>query len=240
MKNAIKIYICDDNFEFAVRLEQEIISNFDDKRLLTIIKFKSGKELISQFVKEDADIVFLDIDMPELSGFDAAEKLQEIKQDILIVFVTNYDDLVYKSWRYQPFWFIRKSHLDELNVVLGMFMKRIDFLYDSENLIINFAADNTTIKLNLTKIQYIQSHRHYLIIKGEDGEKKIRGTLSSAEEQLKPFYFIRIQNGIIVNCRYVLKVTSRDVILHNGEKLHISRTKIKYTKEVFQNFSREF
>ena len=58
--------------------------------------------------------------MPELDGFEVAEKLQSSKKNALIIFITSHEDKVYQSWKYQPFWFVRKSHMEDLNVVFPL------------------------------------------------------------------------------------------------------------------------
>jgi two-component SAPR family response regulator len=73
-----------------------------------IYPFSGAGALINYMDSTYFDVIFLDIDMPEITGFDAAKKVKEISPESKIIFVTSKHDLVYNSFEYQPFYFIRK------------------------------------------------------------------------------------------------------------------------------------
>ena len=112
----MKLYLCDD--ELKIREEiSEVVSNALPEA--EVCCFSDGKSLLKQLNREPCDILLLDIDMPELSGMDVAEQLVKLSQKPLLIFVTNHDELVYESFRYHPFGFVRKQFLDkELDKVL--------------------------------------------------------------------------------------------------------------------------
>ncbi len=118
----IRIAVCDDDREFSARLKLLINKYyFEEKVEFYAAVFNSGMGLL--FGKKDYNAVFLDIDMPNIGGFEIAEKLSS---DILIVFVTAHDELVYSSLKFRPFRFIRKGHLEnELPKVLADLKKEI-------------------------------------------------------------------------------------------------------------------
>lgn len=65
------------------------------------------------------DVVFLDIDMSVFSGMDIAAFLNEKHPNTILIFVTSHDALVYQSFQYHPFGFVRKTYLrEELQDVL--------------------------------------------------------------------------------------------------------------------------
>lgn len=85
----------------------------------------------------------------------------------------------------------------------------------------------------------IESYKHNIIIRFKDNtEKQLRCKMSDAERQLLPSHIVRVQNGILVNCRCISKITSREVILLNGERVNLSRQRIAYVKSEFQNYLR--
>ena len=238
MKDIIKICICDDQDIFLQQVEDKVREILQGVREFSIAKFNNGDELIEKGLEYDVDIVLLDIEMPGISGFDVAEALRGKKSNVEIIFITGHDDLVFNAWEYQPFWFIRKSHLNELNHVLIKLIDKIDYLHNSSNSIIELKTEADSIKIDVNKIKYIQSYGHYLIIKSQNKEWKTRGKISEAEEQLSSSDFVRIQNSVIVNCRFVLKVNSRELILIDGERICISRQKVNEVKVTFQDFLR--
>ena len=66
MKDNLKFYICDDNIDFANIIKKEITLCVNDKRNCETTVFNSGAALLKQFDIQAADVVLLDIDMPEM------------------------------------------------------------------------------------------------------------------------------------------------------------------------------
>lgn len=239
MKNEIKIYLCDDNQAFNEEITHKIHSMIDRHRIYEIMTFNDGRELITQWNKEFADVVFLDIDMPTMTGFEVCEELQKSKRDAVIIFITSHEDKVYQSWEFQPFWFVRKSHLSDLDKVFPKLLMKIDAEHEKEKYIFNLVTETKTVQLDINAVKYIQAFKHYILIKYINEEHaKIRCKISDVEKQLQSLYFVRIQNGVVINCRFISKITSRDVILTDGESIHINREKVDFVKEEFQKFIR--
>lgn len=239
MKELLKIYICDDNSDFINKIKTQISISIKDKRSYEISEFDNGEELLKKFDDEFPDVVLLDIDMPGMNGFEIASLLQERKDDILIVFVTSHEDKVYQSYEYHPFWFVRKSHMHDLSIVIPKLLRKIDAEEEKKKLVFNLKAENRTIELDINTITYIESFRNDIIIRDRiSGEKQVRCKIADAEKQLYPMNIIRIQNGVLVNCRYISKITSREVILTDDTRLGLSRSRIDYVKEEYQNFIR--
>lgn len=239
MRDNLKFYVCDDNNGFADRIKKEIDLYMNGRRNYETVIFNSGTALLKQFDKQAADVVLLDIDMPEMNGFEVASLLQKRKEDILILFVTSHEDKVYQSYDYHPFWFIRKSHMHDLRVVIPILLRKIDAEEERTRLTFNLKTENCVVELDINTTIYIESYKNDIIIRDRvAGEKQIRCKITDAEKQLYPLNIIRIQNGILVNCRYISKITSREVILTDGTHLGLSRSKIDFVREEYQNYIR--
>lgn len=110
----IKIAICDD---------EPIICSLYQTKVQFILKEHESEASIDTYTQplkflealkvQEYDLILLDIDMPEISGLQLAEKIQELPKRPLLIFVTNQDALVYQTFLYHPFSFIRKSFLEE-------------------------------------------------------------------------------------------------------------------------------
>ena len=239
MRDNLKFYICDDNSDFADRIKKEIDLYMNDRRNYETVVFNSGVALLKQFDKQVADVVLLDIDMPEMNGFEVASLLQKRKEDILILFVTSHEDKVYQSYDYHPFWFIRKSHMHDLQVVIPKLLRKIDIEEERKRLTFNLKAENCVVEIDINTVIYIESYKNDIIIRDRvSGEKQVRCKITDAEKQLYSLNIIRIQNGILVNCRYISKITSREVILTDGTHFGLSRSKIDFVRGEYQNFIR--
>ena len=107
----MRIAVCDDNKVTLDFLCEEIGREFSKTKAdFSLDVFENGADFLSQHEKTPFDIVFLDIDMPTINGFEIAERINK-NNSSLIVFVTSHDELVYSSFKFQPFRFIRKNHI---------------------------------------------------------------------------------------------------------------------------------
>lgn len=149
MKENLKFYICDDNADFLNELKNKIDISVNDRRACDIYTFENGEELLKQFDNAFAEVVLLDINMPGMNGFEVASLLQKRKEDVFIVFVTSHEDKVYQAYEYHPFWFIRKSHMHDLNVVIPKLLRKIDAEEERKRLIFNLKAENCMLELDL-------------------------------------------------------------------------------------------
>lgn len=240
MKNNVIIYLCDDNLDFIDIITDKLKSiGISVQRQCEIKPFSDIRKMIELFEHYAADVVFLDIDMPYMTGFEAAKRLQKIKENVNIIFVTSHEDKVFQSYEYHPFWFVRKSHLEDLQIVLSRLFTKIDSEYEDKQPMFKLIAENRTIEIDIKNVIYIQAYKHYIIIKNSNSnEIQIRCKISDAQQQLAQFHFVRIQNSIIVNCRFISQVTRKTVILQNAEEFNISRDKIDYVKKEYQKFMR--
>lgn len=106
----IRVIICDDNIVFMNHFKEIVessLSNYtDDFQISTV---SNGKLLLAKHMESEFDIIFLDIDMPDISGFDVAKVLRDNNSRCFLIFITNHSELVYESMDFQPFNFIRKN-----------------------------------------------------------------------------------------------------------------------------------
>lgn len=240
MKNDIAVFLCDDDHVFVDIIQAKIKDILVLKqRSYKIYDFFAGEALIKAFSQLEPDVIFLDIDMPDITGFEAAERLQKIKPSVNIVFITSHEDKVFQSYEFHPFWFVRKSHLEDLIIVLDKLISKIDAERAAEKQFTKLISENKTIEIDIKETIYIQAYKHYIIIKNLDGsEKQIRCKISDAEQQLSAYDFIRIQNSVIVNCRFITKVTSKNVVLQDKDEFNVSRDRSEYVKVAYQRFMR--
>lgn len=114
--NNICVKICDDDTLLRQRLEEMILAAMEKHGYSCVCRcYATGQEFWKDVdIKED--LIFLDIDLPNTSGFEIAEKLAKQKKNRKIVFVTGYDNYVFPSLEYYPFYYLRKSQLSEEKV----------------------------------------------------------------------------------------------------------------------------
>lgn len=227
----IRLAICDDELSYQNILKQKILSIFEkEKTNVEISTYSSGEELLKAMKDKKADVIFLDIDMPEMSGLNVAGDVMNILPKVSLVFVTNRDDLVFDALRCNPFKFIRKSHLDE---ELADSIKSVIEKTVKEDFTLVLDDGKQIISLSVHEIHYIESIKHYVYIYTDLQEYKLRLKLSECEEKINDYGFIKIHNSILVNTRKIKKITSKEVILVDDKTLPISRANADNVKSQY-------
>lgn len=87
----IKIALCDDIIEYNKKMESLIVRYEEDNHIeVKVVSYGSGTQLLLNFQKRKFDIIFLDISMPDMDGFETAEQIRRIDQEVSIIFCTSY------------------------------------------------------------------------------------------------------------------------------------------------------
>ena len=226
----MKIAVCDDETKILEDIKGIILNLYPG---YDVNLFSSGEEFLES--GEKPDVLLLDIDMPGMSGMDVASKLAEKETDTLMVFVTAHDELVYDSFKYHPFAFVRKTYLrEELSGVL----KDCRLKIDKKNKHYVFKSGFETVSLPLDEILYFESFANYLTVKTNTLEYKTRSTISGAQSELEKNDFLRIHKGFLVNLEHVKTVKTDELLLDNDETLPIGKSYSEEARKVILKYMR--
>ena len=229
----MKIAICDDERIFTDIFREKLEMTAEKCGIeCTVSAFLNGAEMISMLNMFDA--VFLDVDMPGLSGEETAEYIIGLEKALPIIFVTNHDDFVFSSFRYRPFGFLRKRYIDsELEDII----KRLDKYLAEIERCYTFNSHNKLISVRLNDINYIEVYGHETLVHTANAVLATSKALSAIEKELSEYGFIRTHKSYIVNTRYIFSVERNSIILSNGENLPVSRTKLTDVKQMMIKFT---
>lgn len=108
----LRVAICDDNKPMLDFLERKLNEMFMETEMKCgISTFLSCRAFLESNTRNPFDVVFLDIVMPDIGGFEAAKQIRAFSRDEYIIFITTESSMVYDSFDFQPFYFIPKSKL---------------------------------------------------------------------------------------------------------------------------------
>ncbi len=231
----MKIAICDDERIFTDIFREKLEMTAEKCGIeCTVSAFLNGAEMISMLNRFDA--VFLDVDMPGLSGEETAEYIIGLEKTLPIIFVTNHDDFVFSSFRYRPFGFLRKRYIDsELEDII----KRLDKYLAEIERCYTFNSHNKLISVRFNDINYIEVYGHETLVHTANAVLTTSKALSAIEKELSEYGFIRTHKSYIVNTRYIFSVERNSIILSNGENLPVSRNKLTDVKQMMIKFTGE-
>ena len=180
------------------------------------------------------DALFLDIDMPGVSGFEIAERVEQMKnrEKPVIVFISQMEHLVYESFSYRPFWFLRKSDLGQLQKLLEGLMKTAT----GEKYIFSLKYNGRTISLQLKDILYFESDRHYVTLYTISDDYRYKASIGEIAKELEPHYFMRCHVGFLVNCRHISVIKRGQLYLQSGKSIPVSRSRQQEAERGFMKY----
>jgi DNA-binding LytR/AlgR family response regulator len=234
----INIAICDDDESFLKLLKNELYKEAEKMNYsIEVYPYSDGNRVVDLICnkKENFDILFLDIDMPNISGLEIAKSIRENDANIILIFLSAHEQYVFESIQHNPFRYIRKSRLGkELFLAMKAAFSRIEELEEKQIIV---KTEEANVKVNHSDIMYFETVARKVELHLCDGEVlTVRKTIKELCEELKEEYFIRIHSGCVANARYIDKFSSYDITLDNGEQLVVSRTRVKNVKEVLLNY----
>lgn len=231
----MNIAVCDDENKILEEIAAFIEKEFPGSRVELFSDGQSFLTAVKSASNDEPDLLLIDIDMPGMSGMEVAAALTEEKSRTLIVFVTAHDELVYDSFKYHPFAFVRKKYLEEeLRGVLKDCQKEID----SRNKQFIFQNASQTINLAQSEILYFEGQANYLAIHTTGDEYRMRSTMTAVEKELENCGFLRIHKGFLINLEHVKILKSENLELDNGELLPIGKSYSDEAKKSILRFMR--
>ena len=221
------LILCDDDNVFLDKLETRIRGLCHKHGIaVEMERYDSSKKMLEGLKDLDTVPVFLiDIDMPEVNGFAVASFLKKWNRECCIGFVSNKDELVFQAFAYHPFFFIRKTHLDEeLEPQLLELQKKMGV----KVLKIELQTGRQTVEVALDTIWFVESEKNYLLFYREKDERgdavRARMKIAEAEKELEPHGFVRTHKGYLVNMNYVYRLRENEILLLNGKHVPVSRS----------------
>jgi two-component system LytT family response regulator len=234
----IKTIIIDD--ERLAREElKSLVSNFS--RIEIISEAKNGEEGVKLINELHPDLIFLDVNMPGLSGFDLLKQLEEIP---LVVFITAYDEYAIKAFDVDALDYILKPvDPERLKETIKKIIQKFEENNLSNGIELNeiqpkkvlSITDSVFIKdgekswfVELSKVRMLESEGNYVKVYFDNFRPLILRSLGSFEERLDQDYFFRANRKFIINLKWVEKIENwfnggLMVELKSGEKVEISR-----------------
>jgi two-component system LytT family response regulator len=236
----IRALIIDDEQNCIDSLAFDLGKNFPQLEIVETCT--SPKQGLMAIRKQKPDLVFLDVQMPWMNGFEMLEMLDEI--NFVIIFTTAYDQFAAKAFRLSAIDYLLKPvDVNDLKDAVKKATEKITQKSGSaniDNLLHNinnpeakqrvaFAGREGYEFIEIASIVYAQAEGAYTHVFLNNKRKLvISKTLSDIGEMLPPERFHRIHHSTLVNLQHVTHFFKTDggyVVLDSGEKLVVSKSK---------------
>ncbi|MBI3004298.1 MAG: LytTR family transcriptional regulator DNA-binding domain-containing protein [Ignavibacteriales bacterium] len=246
MKSRLRAIIVDDE-ELARKIVREFLAPHEDIEILT--ECINGFEAVKAITELKPDLVFLDIQMPKLNGF---EVLDLVEQRPVVVFVTAHDHFALKAFEVHAVDYLLKPFSKErFEEALKRAREQTSKKYqDRLSEVVSSARANVKpiervlvregFKVHIIpvdKIDYIEAQDDYISLRSDGKNFLKHQTLTELEATLEKSKFIRIHRSFIVNVERLARIEpyakdSHIVILKDGSKLPVSRSKFDSLKQL--------
>jgi two-component system LytT family response regulator len=235
-----KAILLDDEELCTKSLEMDITRHCPEVEIEAI--FHSSKKALQEIAMIKPDLVYLDVEMPWMNGFEFLQHLQPIRFEV--IFTTAYNEFAIDAFRANAIDYLLKPV--ESHLLVEATQKAIHTIQlnnqstSIESLIQQMTARRKSDTLciptrdgfefvNTAKILYCQADNNYCIIH-VDGEKihVVTRTLKDIESQLDPEQFLRTHQSYLINLDHVKGYSRSDggvIIMTNQTRLPVSRTK---------------
>lgn len=231
----MQVAVCDDDKMCLLELEEQLqnmplvdsIFPFDDLAAF-LLSVKNGNFY---------DAVFMDIDWGQKGiGIDAAGELYELSPETKIVYVTGYGD------RYSQNIFLHSANLSGFltkpvnNELLQANLKKVaEAMPLSQQSSIIIRQNGAIISLPCHEIYHIESKARTIQVHTVNGVEAFYGKLENIVDAL-PVWFIHCHKSYVVNMRQIQRFLSNQILLKNGTRIPVSRSKLIKTRETYISF----
>lgn len=231
----VRALIVEDNAFMATVLCDMLKQHATDIVVLDIAK--TGRQALQLISSAKPDVVFLDIELPDMTGFELLQQLKNI--NFQTVFTTSHSHYAIKAFRFNALDYLVKpvneSELEEaikrvlrsannsIGVKNALFNMEVQSLGDQKLVL---PQQNGTLQLPLKQITHIESERNYSYIHLSNGNRKLSSkNLAYFEDILIDKSFYRNHRSYLVNRFHIKALTDGNFVLKNGVQIPISRRK---------------
>ncbi len=238
----IRVLLVDDE-SLAREMLREMLQ--DDPQVTIVGESCNGREALEAIRTHSPDLIFLDVQMPELGGFEVLEALgKEIPR---VIFVTAYDQYAVRAFEVHALDYLLKP-FDQERFDISWQRARAQILRDRNGgtdqrilaLLEEMKAGNKYLErlvikasgriyfLETTEIDWIEAEGNYVSVHSAKKSHLLRETISSLESQLDPKKFVRVHRSSIVRIDRIQELQpwfhgEYRIILQNGTQLTLSR-----------------
>lgn len=230
----ITLAICDDEIIQRKLNEKKIVQVLENLNTdYNIDEYSDGQELVQSEIFYD--MVFLDIKMKKLDGIETAKEIKKINPNVIIVFLTSFDNYVYEAFDVEAFNYIVKPIEDKrLNDVLMLALNKINTCNENKgDLIIH--RDKSIVKIKINNIIYADVYDRIVTLHLKNAKIEYYSRLKNLEKELKEKDFFRCHKSYIVNLMHVMRFDKNQILLDNDEVIPISRRNYNsFSKEIIK------
>ena len=215
-----RVAICDDSHTDAAFV-QSMLRDWAVLRKIDISDevFSSAESFLFRYAEDkDWDILLLDIEMGAMDGVTMAKRIRQDNEAVQIVFITGYSDYIAEGYEVAALHYLMKPvNREKLLTVLDRALEK----RTQEDRCLNLELSGEMVRIPFYEIRYLDVHQNYVTVHAK-ADYTVKRTLGDFEKELDD-RFHRVGRGIILNLKYIQRVTKTEVRLSDGTVLPLPR-----------------
>lgn len=230
----MRIAVCDDEPKYCQQVKMKIEHVFHRLDLL-VDTFLHGKDLLKRFQSQRYDVIFLDIEMPELDGISLAKKLREESEDVILVFLTGHIEYALEGYEVNALRYLTKPvREDKLREVLRYVMEQ-----EKRRRSLWLKTDWGEERVAVSDMIYLEAQNQNILVCTRDKKYVVRYNMGDFEDELRQDGFFRIHRGYLVSLDKIKGFHKREVLLEGDVRLPVSRTRERALREALYQYIKE-
>ena len=215
-----KIAVCDDAREDREYLNNLVMTWVEARGLdVRLQSFSSAESFLFRYSEDkEWDILLLDIEMGAMDGVTMAKRVRQDNEAVQIVFITGYSDYIAEGYEVAALHYLMKPvNRERLLTVLDRAMEK----RKQEERCLNLEAYGEMVRIPFYEIRYLDVHQNYVTVHAK-ADYTVKRTLGDFEKEVDN-RFCRVGRAMILNLKYIQRVTKTEVRLSDGTVLPLPR-----------------
>ena len=229
----IRIAVCDDNPADIARISEKLAAMNPFEGEFSVCAFSGGQDLLDS-PERPFDLIFLDVQMPQIDGYETARQIRQTDRNSVLIFLTGIVIPTADAFKVTPFRYLLKQLPEhqfeaELQEIFAEVNRR------NQHIVNKSGAD--LIRLNIDSILYLTIANRSVDVVTDHGKVNIRQKIGELYPLVAPHGFGYCHKSYLVNFNRVLTISGSTVVMEGGAILPISQPKAKSFRQEFVRFA---
>lgn len=214
------IAICDDS-DIDAQFVRQITDRWAAARGLNAetAVFSSAESFLFHYAEDkNFDILLLDVEMGKMDGVTMAKRIRQENETVQIVFITGYSDYIAEGYEVAALHYLMKPvSKEKLCTVLDRALEKMK----QNEKFLNLELSGEMVRIPMHEIRYLDVLKNYVTVHAKQ-DYTVKRSLAELERKLDERFF-RVGRGLILNLKFIRRVTKQEVHLSDGSVLPLPR-----------------